>query len=178
MNSIEAIEAIKINIEIKDFVEKLSRIKDKEILKFTLDNLQKEIQELKKEENILYNTRGLDSKIVEIPRSFTERNISPNKTNDIKLDEIVDNPTKQIPIEAVTKKSMHVFPDHLYHSSGAILEEMAGNLLYKPNYILKENQNIYGIPGEWNVVVTFKDGKYTTEHPSDYLNNQILTEKA
>jgi hypothetical protein len=51
------------------------------------------------------------------------------------------------------------------------------DIIYKPTYHLEKNQEFYGVPGEWNVVVTHTDKGFISEHPMSYLDKQQLTER-
>lgn len=48
------------------------------------------------------------------------------------------------------------------------------DLIY--NYVLKPNQKPYGVKGEWNVIVEYKDSKYITEHPQVHFDKQELAD--
>ena len=56
-------------------------------------------------------------------------------------------------------KEPHIFPEHLFHSNGFKMEKYRGELIYKQNYELTPNQDYFGVPGEWDVVVTYDKEK-------------------
>ena len=68
----------------------------------------------------------------------------------------------------------HKFPEALYHSSGIKLTPYEGVPIYQPDFILNNNQALFGVQGEWNVVVNYVDGKYITQHPQDHFNDVEL----
>jgi hypothetical protein len=72
----------------------------------------------------------------------------------------------------------HDFPDVLFHESGFKMQKFKGKLIYEPEYDLTPNQEYYGVPGEWNVVVTYNknNNQYKTQHPEPQFNAQILSE--
>ena len=76
-------------------------------------------------------------------------------------------------------KEPHIFPEHLFHSNGFKMEKYRGELIYKQNYELTPNQDYFGVPGEWDVVVTYdkEKNRYFTEHPEKQFNSQILYEE-
>jgi len=127
-------------------------------------------------------------KIVEVPvevikEVIKEIFVSEDLTRFETLDELIEyNKSKKsnnLSKNIKSKPKSFDFPDVLVHSSGTILEKMIdpNEYIYKPPYILKPNQCVYGVKGEWSVVVEYKNNKYITEHPQEHFNNVELTEQ-
>ena len=145
--------------------------------------------ENKKQSNEPQSTQILEKEDIPSQRfevSEIEKDI--NFPQEVPFDKLEQEPEKEIEnplhkmedikhkiIEAKVKSQV-IFPEKLQHSSGAVLEEIKEDeLIYKPVYALGDNQRFYGIPGEWNVVVTKENDKYITQHPMEFLDKLELT---
>jgi NTP pyrophosphatase (non-canonical NTP hydrolase) len=113
----------------------------------------------------------IDDDKIKTPQQVSMENLHKAAEESLKKIPTITAPVKK-PHPFGTPK--HNFPEKLYHSTGTELVPYKGELIYKPNYVLKPNQKAYGVENEWNVIVTFEDGKYTTEHPQEHFNNQML----
>jgi len=138
-------------------------------------------------------TKSLSEKNTKIPdEEIIEKTMEKPKNTDTfievdfenkdpfkRLDDKVSNISEEVSTEKEENNIPNIVPKHkfpkvLYHSSGIELTPYEGVPIYKPDFILGSNQALFGVQGEWNVVVNYVDGKYITQHPQDHFNDVEL----
>jgi len=135
-----------------------------------------EVEVIKEVEKIVEVIKEIPVEVIKEVEKIVEVEV----IKEIPVEKIVTNKPyseiEEMKIKAPSGPAPHKFPKHLYYKE-IELSQYQGELLYKPRYILQPNQKAYGIQDEWNVIVTFKEDKYITEHPQEHFNNHILTRK-
>lgn len=105
---------------------------------------------------------------------YSER-INTKQSNDKQIIKVPSEAIKLKP-NPVTRTE-HIFPPMLFHINGMKIVPITENFIYKPNYVLSKNQRHYGIPGSWDVVITYEGNEYKSEHYQDYLNGLFFNEE-
>ncbi len=116
---------------------------------------------------------------IELDKEFAKEEIERISTKQASATQVIEVPVKPVELKINPNskpKVIHVFPEKLYHKSGIELVPYIKDLIYRPNYVLKNNQKSFGVLGDWNVIVTWNGENYITEHPQDHFNNQVLRE--